>query len=126
MARQHAPFQNRKSIAGAGLIGLGLLILFWNVAEAPVLMRLLRIIGDQADSLGLLAVASMAVQHFSQAYLFNHAEFLRGVHQVLLSFLGLLLIVTGTIFVAAALAVGREGLEKRRGACRFRCPSFDA
>jgi hypothetical protein len=107
MARQHAVFQNRKSIVGAALIGLGLSILLWNPAEAATFVRILRAIGDEADSLGPLAAASMAVQHFLQAYPFNHAEFLHGVHQVLLSFSGLLLVVTGTIFVAAAL--GGEG-----------------
>ncbi|MFY9733156.1 MAG: hypothetical protein WB723_15780 [Candidatus Acidiferrales bacterium] len=125
MARQHAVFKNRKSIVGAALIGLGLLVILRNVAEAAVLIRFLRIIGDQADSLGLLAVASMAVQHLLQGYLFDHTEFLRILYQVLLSFLGLLLMGTGTIFLAAVFA-RREGLKKKKRACRFRSLSFDA
>ena len=125
MARQHAVFQNRKSIVGAALIGLGLLVLFRYGAEAAVLIRFLLIIGDQADSLGPLAAASKAVQHFLQCYLFDHTEFLRILFQVLLSFLGLLFIVMGAI-LAAVFAGRREGLRKRRSACRFRCLSFDA
>jgi drug/metabolite transporter (DMT)-like permease len=118
MARQHAVFQNRKSIVGAALVGLGLFVLFRDVAEAAVLIRFLRIIGDQADSLGLLAVASMAVQHLLQSYLFDHTEFLRILYQVLLSFLGLLLISAGTIFLPAVFA-GREELKKRSGHVDF-------
>jgi hypothetical protein len=125
MARQHAVFPNRKSIVGAALIGLGLLVLFRYGAEAAVLIRFLLIIGDQADSLGPLAAASKAVQHFLQCYLFDHTEFLRILFQVLLSFLGLLLIGAGTIFLPAVFA-GREGLKKKKRPCRFRCLSFDA
>ena len=125
MTTQHAVFKSRKSIAGAALIGLGLFVLFRNVAEAAVLIRFLRNIGDQADSLGPFGVASMTVQHFLQGYLFDHTEFLRILYKVLLSFLGLLLIRAGTIFLAAVFA-GREGLKKKERACRFRCLSFDA
>ena len=121
MARQHAVFQNRKSIVGAALIGLGLLVLFRYGAEAAVLIRFLPIIGDQADSLGPLAAASMAVQHFLQCYLFDHTEFLRILFQVLLSFLGLLLIGAGTIFLPAVFA-GREGLKKKEAAMSISLP----
>lgn len=115
MARQHAAFQNRKSIVGAALIGLGLLILFRNVAEAPVLIRFLRMMGHQADSLGLLAAGSMAVQHFLQAYLFHHAEFLQVLYRLWLSFWGLLFIVTGAIL--AAVFGGGERRTKKGRAC---------
>jgi hypothetical protein len=118
MARQHAVFQSRKSIVGAALIGLGLSILLRNVAEAGTLVRILRVIGDQAGSLGPLAAASMTVQHFLQCYLFNHAEFLRVLYQVLLSFLGLLLIGAGTIFLPAVF-VGGEKLKKKIGHVDF-------
>jgi hypothetical protein len=125
MARQHAVFQNRKSIVGAALVGLGLSILLRNVAEAATLVRILQAIEDQAGSLGMLAAASMAVEHFLQGYLFNHAEFLGVLYQVLLSFLGLLLIGVGTIFLHPVFA-GGERLKKKNRACRFRCLSFDA
>ena len=121
MARQHAVFPNRKFIVGAALIGLGLLVLFRYGAGAAVLIRSLLIIGDQADSLGPLAAASMAVQHFLQCYLFDHTEFLRILFQVLLSFLGLLLIGAGTIFLPAEFA-GREGLKKKEAAMSISLP----
>ena len=109
MARQNAVFQNPKSIAGAVLIGLGLFILLRNVAEAVALIRSLRIVGHEADSLGILTAAEMAIRRTLQAYLFNRAEFLQTVYQVLVSFSALLLIVTGTIFFGAVFEVG-EGL----------------
>jgi len=112
MARQNAVFQNRKSIVGAALIGLGLLILLRNVAEAASLLRSLQMVGHEADSLGILTAAAMAIRRSLQAYLFNYAEFLQTVYQVLVSFSALLLIVTGTIFLAAVVEVG-EGLKKR-------------
>jgi hypothetical protein len=125
MVRRQAVLRDRKSIAGAALIGLGLFILFRNPAEAIALIRFLGTLGEQADSLGQVTAANMAVQHFLQGYLFDHTEFLQVLYQVLLSFSGVLLIVMGTIFFAAVFA-GREGLKKRKRACRFRCLSFDA
>jgi hypothetical protein len=124
MARQNAVFQNRKSIVGAALIGLGLLILLRNVAAAASLIRSLQMVGHEADSLGILTAAAMAIRQTLQAYLFNHTGFLQTVYQVLVSFSALLLIVTGTIFLAAVFEVG-EGLKKKNKACRFRCLSFD-
>jgi hypothetical protein len=112
MARQHAVFQNRKSIVGAALIGLGLFILLRNVAEATTIVRSIRIAGEEADALGMLAAASSVIRKALQAYFFNHAEFLRTVYQVLVSFSVLLLIVAGTIFFAAVFEVG-EGLKKK-------------
>ncbi len=125
MARQHAVFQNHKSIVGAALIGLGLFILLRNVAEAASLIRSLRMVGREADSLGILTTAAMAIRRTLQAYLFNHAEFLRAVYQVLVSFSALLLIVTGTTFFAGVFEVG-QGPKKKNKACRFGCLSFDA
>ncbi len=125
MARQHAVFQNRRSIVGAALIGLGVFILLRNVAEAASLIRSLRMVGHEADSLGILATAAIAVRRTLQAYLFNHAEFLRAVYQVLVSFSALFLIVTGTIFFAGVFEVG-QGPKKKNKACRFGCLSFDA
>jgi hypothetical protein len=125
MARQHTAFQNRKSIAGAALIGIGLFILLRNVAEAASLLRSLRVVGHEADSFGILTTAAMAIRRTLQEYFFHHAEFLRAVYQVLVSFSALLLIATGTMFFAGVFEV-REGLKKKNKACRFRCLSFDA
>jgi hypothetical protein len=99
----------------AALIGLGLLILFLNVGEAATLVRSLRIVGHEADSLGILTATAMAVRRTLQAYLFNHTEFLRALYEVLLSFSGMLLIVTGTVFSAVIFAAGGESQKKEEG-----------
>jgi hypothetical protein len=99
----------------AALIGLGLLILFLNVGEAATLVRSLRIVGHEADSLGILTATAMAVRRTLQAYLFNHTEFLRALYEVLLSFSGMLLIVTGTVFSAVIFAAGGESQNKEEG-----------
>lgn len=119
MAGQHLVLQNRKSIVAAALIGLGLLILFLNVGEAATLVRSLRIVGHEADSLGTLTATAMAVRRTLQAYLFNHTEFLRVFYEVLLSFSGMLLIVTGTVFFAVMFAAGGESQKKERGHVDF-------
>ena len=115
MAGQQLVLPNRKSIVAAALIGLGLLILFLNVGEAATLVRSLRIVGHEADSLGILTATAMAVRRTLQAYLFNHTEFLRVLYEVLLSFSGMLLIVTGTVFFAVIFAAGGESQKKAEG-----------
>ena len=45
-------------MVAAALIGLGLLILFLNVGEAATLVRSLRIVGHEADSLGILTATA--------------------------------------------------------------------
>ena len=125
MARQHSLLQNRKWIVAAALIGLGVLILFRNVAEASTLFRFLRIAGHEADSAGVLTATAMAARRTLQAYFFNHTEFLRAVYQALISFSALLLIVTGTLVLQPCLRWEGKYLRKKKAACRFSCLSFD-
>lgn len=129
VARQNTIFQNPKSIAGAAFIGLGVLILFGNLTiAASQLSHLLGITADEADGLGVLAAGSMAATRALQAYLFHHAEFLRGLNQILLSFWPLVLVMVGTIVLRAALRGEAKDLPKKNDywTCRFRCLSFDA
>ena len=115
MAGRRAVFQDRRSIVGAVFIGVGLLIVIRNLAESARLIRFFRILGDQTDALGPVAAASTAARHFLQGYFFNHAEFLRVLYEVLLSFPGMLLIVTGTAFFAVMFAAGGESQKKEEG-----------
>ena len=113
MARQHADIQVPKSIAGAALVGLGFFILFRNLDGASELGRLMRIAGEEADSLGMLPAASIMIQKALQAYVFNHTEFLRALNQLLQSFSALLLIVVGTIsFPSVFTARAKESKKK--------------
>jgi hypothetical protein len=113
MARQHAAFQGPKSIVGAALVGLGFLILFRNLDGAVELERFLRITGEEADSLGPLAAASVVIQKGLQAYVFNHTEFLRALNQLVHSFSALLLIIAGTITFAGVVTAWVKDLKKK-------------
>jgi putative Mn2+ efflux pump MntP len=100
MARRKTIFQNPKSIAGTVLIGLGILILFANLAQAASqLSHLLGTAIENADTPSVLTTVGVLAGHAVQAYLFDHTEFLRGFHQILISFSALLLIITGTVFL---------------------------
>jgi putative Mn2+ efflux pump MntP len=97
MVRRNTIFQNPKSIAGTVLIGLGVLILFANLAQAASqLSHLLGTAIENADTPSVLTTVGLLAGHAVQAYLFDHNEFLRGFHQILISFSALLLIITGT------------------------------
>jgi hypothetical protein len=113
MARQNADFQVPKSIVGAALVGLGFFILFRNLEGANELGRFIRITGEEADSLGVLTAASIALQKALQAYLFNHTEFLRSLNQLLQSFSALLLIMVGTISFAGVFTGRVKELKKK-------------
>jgi hypothetical protein len=113
MARQHAAFQGPKSIVGAALVGLGFLILFRNLDGAVELERFLRITGEEADSLGPLAAASVVIQKGLQAYVFNHTEFLRALNQLLQSFSALLFIIIGSISFTSGFTAGAKESKKK-------------
>ena len=100
MARQNTMFQNPKSIAGTVLIGLGILILFADLA--PAASQLCHLLGtaiENADTPSVLTTVGLLAGRAVQAYLFDHTEFLRGFHQILISFSALLLIIPGTVFL---------------------------
>jgi putative Mn2+ efflux pump MntP len=113
MARQQAVLREPKLIAGAVLIGLGLLILFRNLAEVAELSRCLRITGDEVASAGMLTAAGTTAHDALQAYLFNHTEFMRAFYQTLLSFSALLLIIVGTTCFAGVLTAGAKEIKKK-------------
>ena len=117
MARQNKKFQNFRMLAGAALIGLGAFILFTKLTEAATQARnLLGMTADGIDTLGPLAAGALAVSNASQAYLFDHTEFLRGVSLILLSFWPLLLVIVGALFLRAGFTGGAEGIQKKKNA----------
>jgi hypothetical protein len=100
MARQHTIFQNLKSIAGAALVGFGAFILFGNLAEtAAQLSHLPGTTADEAETLGVLVSAGLAASDALQAYLFDHQEFVRGLHRILISFWPHLLFIAGSVLL---------------------------
>jgi|ERR1700747_1663481 len=113
MARQNADFQVSKLIVGAALVGLGFFILFRNLEGANELARFIRIAGEEADSLGTLTAASIAIQKALQAYFFNHTEFLRALNQLSQSFSAVLLIIVGTTFFVGDFTARVKELKKK-------------
>ena len=113
MARQHPVFQNRKSIVGVALVGLGLFILLRNVAESNTIVRIIRIVGEEADALGMLTAATSMIQKALQAYFFDHTEFLRALNQLLQSFSALLLIIVGSISFTGGFSATAKEFKKK-------------
>jgi putative Mn2+ efflux pump MntP len=113
MARQNADFQVSKLIVGAALVGLGFFILFRNLEGANELARFIRIAGEEADSLGPLTAASIAIHKALQAYFFNHTEFLRAMNQLSQSFSAVLLIIVGTTFFVGVFTARVKELKKK-------------
>jgi hypothetical protein len=113
MARQHPVFQNRKSIVGVALVGLGLFILLRNVAEATSMVRFIRVAGEEADALGMLTAATSVIHKALQAYFFNHTEFLRALNQLLQSFSALLLVIVGSISLTGGFSAKAKELKKK-------------
>jgi hypothetical protein len=135
MARKCIPFQNLKSIAGVALLGLGVLILLANLAEAAArLSDLLEIASEAAGMPGVLIAAGLAASHVLQACLFDRQEFLRAFTWILMAFWPLFLVFIGTGLlrngssgkVEAPPRNNPGGLKKSVSPCRFGADSFDA
>jgi hypothetical protein len=94
MARQHTSSQTLKSIVGAALVGLGLVILFGKLdGPAVPLTNLLAAAAREALEL-LLAIVPAAWQAL-QAHAFDHREHSPCPVQMLASFWPLLRVMAG-------------------------------
>jgi hypothetical protein len=114
MGRQRKLIQNRESFAGAVLIGLGALILAGSLAAtATRLSHLLGITAETADSLGPLNIAGAAGSQALWAYLFDHQEFLRSLHRILISFWPLVLVVAGGVVWRKGFTGSASELQKK-------------
>ena len=97
VAQQKSP-RSLHSIAGAILLALGFLILFANLdAVAAQLTNAVGASGDQ--TLGILPALVLATSRALQAYAFDHAGFLSGLLQILVSFWPLILIILGAVLL---------------------------
>jgi hypothetical protein len=86
------------SIAGAILLALGFLILFANLdAVAAQIANAAGVSGEQ--TLGMLPALVLATSHALQAYAFDHARFVSGLLQILVSFWPLILIILGAVLL---------------------------
>ena len=111
MAAQQANPRNLTSIAGAFLLAIGFLILFSNLDAAAT--RVAYATGNTgARALETLPALILALLHGLQVYVFDHAGFLSGVLQFLISFWPLILILAGALLLRDAFR-GRFPAYKR-------------
>jgi hypothetical protein len=97
MAARQTTSRSMKSISGAGVLALGLFLLFVNLDGVAAQMGYA--LEAPATGLGILPALGLAGMHALQAYTFDHAGFLSSLLQILVSFWPLLLIVAGAILL---------------------------
>jgi hypothetical protein len=101
VTRQTSP-RSLHSIAGAILLAVGFLILFANLdAVAAQIANAAGASGEQ--TLGMLPALAQATSRALQAYAFDHAGFVSGLRQILVSFWPLILIILGAVLLRDAL-----------------------
>jgi hypothetical protein len=98
MAAQQTSPRSLKSITGAILLALGFLILFANLDG--VTGQISSAVGTSPEpAQGMLPALALATLHVLQDYAFDHAGFLSGLLQILVSFWPLILIVIGAVLL---------------------------
>ena len=113
-ARQTTP-RSLTSIAGAFLLAVGFLILFSNLDAAAA--RIAYATGNAGGrALETLPALILALLHGLQAYVFDHAGFLSGVLQFLVSFWPLILILTGALLLRDAFRGRFQAYKSGNGA----------
>jgi hypothetical protein len=102
MAARQTSSQNLKSIMGAILLALGFLVLFANLDA--VAGQISSAAGTPVGpTQGLLPALLLATLHALQDYVFDHAGFLSGLLQILVSFWPLILIIIGAVLLRDAV-----------------------
>jgi hypothetical protein len=98
MTARQAASQTLKSIAGASLLALGLVILFANLDG--ITASLTSSSGVPAhEALGLLPALGLAALHAAQAYAFDPDGFISGFLKILVSFWPVILILAGALLL---------------------------
>ena len=131
MARQQKFSDSLRSIAGSGLVGLGLHILSGNLDRIGEQVQHL-LGGTAGEALGVLPSGVLAASQAAQAYAIDHQGFLQGLLQILWSFWPLLLVIAGTVLLRDVVTDKVKGLpaskyfQNKNTVCLFHCASFDA
>jgi hypothetical protein len=113
MAMQQTFFGRAKSIAGAALVGLGILIFHENLDRAA--SQLSHLLGTiPGEALGVLPTVILAASRVLQAYAADHQRFLQGfLRHMLVSCWPLLLVIVGTVLSRDAFADNDNALPKK-------------
>jgi hypothetical protein len=114
MGRQGRPIQNLQLFAGAVLIVFGTLILAGNLAStAAHLSQMLGITVKAAESVGPIDAAGVAASQALWTYVFDHKEFIRGFHRILISFWPVLLVIAGSVMWRNGFTGSTAKLQKK-------------
>jgi hypothetical protein len=113
MANRQTSSKGLRSVLGAALFALGLVILFGNLdaLEASV-SRILG--GPESSGMEALPALILATTHAVQAYAFDHQGFLSVLEQILVSFWPLILVISGVALLRGAL-LGQFTKAEHRG-----------
>jgi hypothetical protein len=113
MAGQRTVFRSSKSIAGAGLVGFGMFILYGNLAGA--IAWLSHVLGaNSSEGLGVLPAVILAVSQVLESQAANQQRFLQGLLQhMLVSSWPLLLVMVGTVLSRDALTDNVNAFPKK-------------
>jgi hypothetical protein len=101
-----------KSITGAALVALGLLMLFANVDGVVSSMGSFASLSAN-ESLGAIPALGLAALHAMQAYTLDRAGFFSALRQILVSFWPLLLVILGGILLRYAFGGWFGAMESR-------------
>ena len=108
MATRNTASRSLKSIAGAFLLGVGLLILSANLDEIGACMGAFAgISAPQAPE--VFPALSLAALHAAQTYAFDHARFLSSLLRILVSFWPVILIFAGVLLLRDVFRVSFLG-----------------
>ena len=100
MTRQRTWNRSIKAIAGATLLSLGLLLLLANLDE--VVARSSSCFASPAGPVGTVLEVGLAALRATQVYVFDPSRFQAGLHQILVSFWPLILVIIGAVLLQIA------------------------
>jgi len=101
MARQRTAFRSTKSIAGAAFLGLGMFILYGNLAGAVAQVR--HVLGaNGSEALGVVPAVILATSQVVHTCTFDHQGVLPCLLRMLISFWPPILIIVGTMLLRDA------------------------
>jgi hypothetical protein len=102
MAGQRTSSRSLKSLAGAGILALGLLLLLLNLDG--VIAQISYAVGAPVQAPQILPAVGLVGLHALQAYTFDHAGFLPSLEQMLVSFWPVILIAIGAALLRGSFS----------------------
>ena len=103
-----------RSVVGMALIGLGILILCGNLADAAArLSRLVGVGAEDVQTFGELTTVGLAASQVWRSFIFDRREVVLGVCRILITFWPVLLVMAGTVLTGMTSRAASTNLQKR-------------